>query len=415
MLKSYLKVSLFLAMLLAFLPCVFAQSNITPQEMREVVMYYYQKPQPDKLLIIVRMILNEVEVNKDTTRYATIKHFISAVAHKDPLFLAKLKSLDIDLTDSASQILALILEEANNFRSSQPILPEGLDLLWSEFTATGDVEPVKKIISIFDRAEDQINPSLIQAAKMSLSVGALMHQRVHDIIREAYRSSQGIMKESLLEVLKNVDTQKRGYAGRYGYSDQKFVDEKIVRINQAIEANPQDENNYLSRGIAYANNQEIENALSDFLKALELNPNLPVAHNYVCWIYVNQDRLEEAKGHCEKALELTENYGAPHYNLATIFLKRKEYREALDHATKAIEFEPRNFDRYLLRAGIYESQGDFLAATKDLKKAIELNPKEEIFIKNKLEDVEEKLARSVAGIVLSHGEKGADENQGDTP
>lgn len=405
--KSLFKKLLFMAIVFAFLPFAFAQSSlketqkseITQQEVSDVLMYYYQKPQSDKLLDIIRMIIGQGQVSNDEAHFASFRHFVAAVARKDALFFEKLKEMEKELPERSKPAMESIFEEVDNFHSVMPILPEGLALLLSEFTATGDEDAIKKIINVLDYSQESGNAKLIDGAKNSLSVGALMHSKIHDLLREAYKSSQGVKKERLQAILGVVDAQIRYYHGRYGYSDQKFVDEKVERLNQAVEANPQDTNNYLSRGIALANNHDIDHALPDFLKALELNPKLPVAHNYVCWIYVQQGRLDEAQVHCEKALELTQNFGAPHYNLATIYLKKKDYWKALEHASKAVEFEPNNFDRYLLRAGIYEEQGDYTSAIKDLKKAIELHPAQEPFIKERLKEVEKKLDSSITDIV----------------
>lgn len=417
--KGLVKKLLLVIIFFVFPSFIFAQSpakeaqksEITQQDAGDVLMFYYQKPQPDKLLDIIRMTIGEGSVSNDEAHFAPFRHFVAAVARKDAVFFEKLKEMEKELPESSKPAMESIIEEADNFHSVMPILPNGLALLLAEFTATGDEDAIKKIIDVLDYSQEPANTKLIDGAKNSLSFGALMHSKIHDLLREAHKSSQGVKKERLQEILGVVDAQIRYYHGRYGYSDQKFVDEKVERLNQTVEANPQDANNYLSRGIAFANNHDIDHALPDFLKALELNPKLPVAHNYVCWIYVQQGRLDEAQAHCEKALELTQNFGAPHYNLATIYLKKKDYWKALEHANKAVEFEPNNFDRYLLRAGIYEEQGDYASAIKDLKKAIDFHPPQEPFIKERLKEAEKKLDSSITDIVKQKSAKNETEKQ----
>lgn len=167
--------------------------------------------------------------------------------------------------------------------------------------------------------------------------------------------------------------------------------EAISRINELIKSNPQDANNYFSRGMEYANNFCYDKALKDFKKALSLNPNMPAANNYVGFIYIAKGRFDKAEEYCKKAIEQTSNFSKPYFNLARIYKHREDFDNAMYQITKALEYEPNFYEAYILRAEIFIDKEEYANAISDLKKAIKLNPPSKNLLEGWIKKLSEKL------------------------
>ena len=171
-----------------------------------------------------------------------------------------------------------------------------------------------------------------------------------------------------------TDAILKRYLNKYGFTNTNFFNEKIRRLNALIKANPKDAANYLSRGIAYANNLYYDRALPDFLTALHLNHNLPIANNYIGFININKGKYDEAEPYLKKAIEQSPNFSKPYFNLASIYKRRNKLDNAIEQITKAIECEPNFYEAYIVRAGIYYNKNEYDKAIADLEKAIKINP-----------------------------------------
>lgn len=178
---------------------------------------------------------------------------------------------------------------------------------------------------------------------------------------------------------------------KYGYVDKKYLDDRLKRLNDAIKANPQDANNYFSRGMVYANNFYFNQALDDFKKALSLNPNLPIANNYVCYIYINKRQFDKAEEYCQRAIKQSPNFSKPYFNLARIYQHRKNFDKAVEQITKAIDLERNFYEGYILRSEFFYNKGEYIKAIDDLKKAIELNAPDKNYLQESIKRIQRKL------------------------
>lgn len=97
---------------------------------------------------------------------------------------------------------------------------------------------------------------------------------------------------------------------------------------------------YLRRGLAYKNFEQLDRAIADYNKALEIKPDLSDA-------YHNRARVWEQKG---------------------------EYDKAIEDYTRAIRLNSGDAETYNGRGVAYDSKGDFNAAIADYLKSIELDP-----------------------------------------
>ncbi|MEO8665560.1 MAG: tetratricopeptide repeat protein, partial [Ignavibacteria bacterium] len=175
-----------------------------------------------------------------------------------------------------------------------------------------------------------------------------------------------------------------------------------------------DAKNYFDLGYEYQKNNNMEEAIENYEKALKINPKIKFA-NYNLGIIYNEKEDFNEKEVFEKTIEYFNkeiknypDYLNSYYNLALIYEKKERYQDAIDiyeeitkkdkafatdffnlaHAyqkvdkpieaiknyTAAIEKDKKYLAAYVNRALIHEQQGNLEKAIEDCSSAIEIDP-----------------------------------------
>lgn len=130
----------------------------------------------------------------------------------------------------------------------------------------------------------------------------------------------------------------------------------------------------IDKGIAYHDAGDYENAIKEYKKALELDPNSGLAHYEIAFSYFLSQDYKNAKKHSEKAIELDDE------NLLMDYVVLGNSLDMLGEPKKAIrvyEKAMKDFDHYLLSynyALTCWSQGEADKAYDATLKAINNNP-----------------------------------------
>jgi tetratricopeptide (TPR) repeat protein len=167
----------------------------------------------------------------------------------------------------------------------------------------------------------------------------------------------------------------------YGtYSDRGYVrmerlylKEAIEDYTKAIELNPNEQyKDYLERGKAKYLIQDYENANSDFNKAIEINPNSLDLLYFLGTFFVEQEKFNEAISYFDKILILDKNNSRA--LLYRGFSKNglEKFDEALLDLNKAIELDPDLGYTYIQRGYSKVKLGIVKKACVDFNKAKEL-------------------------------------------
>ena len=82
--------------------------------------------------------------------------------------------------------------------------------------------------------------------------------------------------------------------------------------------------------------------------------------------------LEKAIADYTKAIELNPDYANPHKHLGVIWKKQGNLRKAEKHLTKSIELNPKYKEAYQERAKVYHSLGEEAKAAADEEAASKL-------------------------------------------
>jgi len=117
------------------------------------------------------------------------------------------------------------------------------------------------------------------------------------------------------------------------YLEQKQFDEAISEFTKVIEMKRALPEAYYNRGLAYAKKNDADHAIADYSKAIELNPRDADTYFNRGLAYYKKDNLEEAIADYTKVIELNPRDGDVYYNRALAYSKKKEY----DAAWKDVE------------------------------------------------------------------------------
>ena len=131
---------------------------------------------------------------------------------------------------------------------------------------------------------------------------------------------------------------------------------------------------YNSRGIAYIDKGEVNRAIDDYSKSIEVNPNLD-------YVYFNRGNAYHKKGDSDhaiadftKAVGLNPDFAEAYTDRGNVYHSKKDYTRAIDDHNKAIALNPDYTNAYFNRGVVYKSENNLYRAIADFTKAINLNP-----------------------------------------
>ncbi|MCA2885319.1 serine protease [Microcystis sp. M043S1] len=166
------------------------------------------------------------------------------------------------------------------------------------------------------------------------------------------------------------------------YNQQKY-DLALSDYNKAIDINPNYAEAYYNRGILYKNLQKYDLALSDYSKAIDINPNLAVAYNSRGILYSDQQKYELALSDYNKAIDINPNYAEAYYNRGILYKNLQKYDLALSDYSKAIDINPNDALAYNNRGLVYYNQQKYELALADYNKTIDINPNDAVAYNNR--------------------------------
>jgi tetratricopeptide (TPR) repeat protein len=147
---------------------------------------------------------------------------------------------------------------------------------------------------------------------------------------------------------------------------------------------------YRGLGLCSYSQDDYEEALNYFQKALNLKPNDKLIksslHNNIGLVYAQQNEIDSAFNHFNKALEsssIPSHIACVHHNLALIYSQQGQYENELDHYEKALQIRTNQYPTHHLQMasllnniGIaYSDMHEYDRALSNLRKALEIRLK----------------------------------------
>lgn len=157
---------------------------------------------------------------------------------------------------------------------------------------------------------------------------------------------------------------------------------------------------YTNSGALFILNGRYDEAMSDFRRALQIDPQRPYARYCIGLIHEYTSQPDSAMYYFDKTIELFPDYVMPYMAKSKMLKKQKRPQsEVLELCQKAVDLlseglkhdtNRRGYEYYILRAGVYRQMGEKEKMRNDLKTVIEkldymieLHPRSSIFFSDR--------------------------------
>lgn len=294
----------------------------------------------------------------------------------DMIFVAP-KSSAVNSTLTAASIADQALDEIirGNYKEADRLANKTLQLQDNSALAIGVRGWVKYIFDDYKAAQTDLE----KAIRLDSS-NALFRARL--AICYSALDQKDLSQKTANEALQLLTTPKTAidyYARGVSYSLLEKTDNAISDYTKVIELNPQFVLAYYNRGATYHNKKDYSEAIADYTKVIELNPQYANPYKYRGDIYLSMQNYNEAIRNYTKAIELSSNdVSSDHiyFNRGNAYFYKSDYDKAIDDYTHSIELNPKNVVTYIVRGNAYRIKQNYDAAIRDFTKAIELSPQD---------------------------------------
>jgi len=138
-------------------------------------------------------------------------------------------------------------------------------------------------------------------------------------------------------------------------------------------ANPQTATDYYNRGVERQNKGDLDEAVADYTKAIELDPKNVSAYNNRGNIREDKGDIRSAAADYTLAVAINQRHPTALYNLGHSYQIRKDYEGAIAAYSKAIEVKPDYAMAYANRGLCQLYEGKDAEAQKDFDRSLEIN------------------------------------------
>lgn len=162
----------------------------------------------------------------------------------------------------------------------------------------------------------------------------------------------------------------------------RVLDQAEKWLNIAQAELPEDIDVALNLGNVAQFRKQVVKAEEQYRRVLELNPEMPEAHNNLGVVLKNSDRPKEAEIHLREAIRLRETYAAAWNNLGLSLQLQGRLEEAELALRRGLELEPEDADLTMNLGAVLGQQGRRSEAETYYEKAARLAPDNAIVLCN---------------------------------
>ena len=280
---------------------------------------------------------------------------------------AKLTLARIYMGQGNKQGARSLLEEViNNDKKSRP----AYYLLANLEMSSGNLDKAVKVYKTIAEIEPRDTYATFRAAMLYFSSGKLAEAETiaEDLLKRFPERPEGHML--------------KGFIHYY----RKEFDKAITELQTSLKAEPRKRitgdfvqlqpwlHTYYFLGLSYYHKGALEQALSQFNKALDLNPSFVQARLLVSIILLKQKRIDDAITEAKRVLEHDEGNAIAHNILGSAYMAKAMYDEAVKELNKAIDLDPKLVDTHLKKGILSISQGKANEGESELKTAVKVDP-----------------------------------------
>jgi len=160
---------------------------------------------------------------------------------------------------------------------------------------------------------------------------------------------------------------------------EKKYKEAIDAFSLVLETEPDNANYYNNIGLAYANLGNFEQAEKFFLKAQELDPEMPHVYINLSDLYYKKRDYASAIGTLERgSYELPQDMTIAHL-LARVYIDDSRYDMAINELEKVLDAQPENYDAYYDLGRVNFELGNYDAAITNFENVLSYKDNELVY------------------------------------
>lgn len=178
-----------------------------------------------------------------------------------------------------------------------------------------------------------------------------------------------------LQEAREKDPQYQYSMGAF-YLNNNNLDEAIRYFQRALAQDSRHFQSLNALGLVYSMKGNFPEAEKAFLKCLEIFPGFVEARNNLGMIYQEMGFPDRAEAEFKKVVAdpAYSTKELPYYNLARLYSIRQDWEDALFYVEKALQANARYHRGYALKGYIMESQDRFVEAIECYKEAVKQLP-----------------------------------------
>jgi len=131
---------------------------------------------------------------------------------------------------------------------------------------------------------------------------------------------------------------------------------------------------HVQRGIGFEEAGRIEDAIEEHEKALELAPDMVLAHANLIILYGKTKQPQKAEEHFRAAVRLNPDHADSYYNYGVLLFNQRKYLESEEMFRRAVEANPFHSQAFDNLGVLREQQGRLDEALQFYLKAVERQP-----------------------------------------
>ncbi|MGH9339493.1 MAG: tetratricopeptide repeat protein, partial [Acidobacteriota bacterium] len=148
--------------------------------------------------------------------------------------------------------------------------------------------------------------------------------------------------------------------------------EALDEVNRALELNPELALAHFYKGRIYWRQAKAEQAEAEFSRELQINPKHTDSFYFRGTVRFFEQRFDDAEADFRRALELDPQHFPARFHLARSLLKMNEYQAAAAHLKKTVQMDPTHSETYYLLGRALQKMGQAEEARKYLERARQL-------------------------------------------
>lgn len=148
----------------------------------------------------------------------------------------------------------------------------------------------------------------------------------------------------------------------------------IALWEDAVAKGPAKPRSHFNLAQAYQDAGRWPDAIQQYLRALELKPDIYAAYSNMSAILLDQGQFDKARDMLLKVTSLSPRFTEGYINLGVMYVRLKQPDKALEALNKALEISPDNFGAIFNKAEALSMKGELQAALEGYKRTVQLRP-----------------------------------------